>query len=209
MFNKESYSKIKSEIPNKIKILAASKTKTSEDIKEAIESGINIIGENYVQEAEEKYKFLKEYFKEKNIEFHLIGHLQSNKVKKAVEIFNCIQTLDSLKLAKKLNEEAKNLNKTLKVFIEINFEQQKSGISPEELPNLIKEVQSLPNLNLQGLMTIPPINQEHQTYKKMQDLKNQFSLKELSIGMSSDYKLAIENGSTLIRLGTILFGKRD
>ena len=209
MFNKKAYKQIKEEIPKDVKILAATKTKSIEDIKQAIDSGINLIGENYVQEAEEKFKIIKDILKEKNIEFHLIGHLQSNKVKEAVKIFDCIESIDSIKLANKLNNTCEELNKKINIFIEVNFdEEQKSGIKINELDNLVIEIKKLNNLNLIGFMTIPPIGKERDSFKKLKLLKDQYNLKELSIGMSSDYKLAIENNSTLIRLGTLLFGER-
>jgi len=209
MFNKEIYESIKAEIPQEIKILAATKTKPIEDITKAINSGIKVIGENYIQEAEEKYERLKDLFKEKEVSFHLIGHLQSKKSKKAAEIFDCIESVDSIKLAEKINNACKELNKKIDVMIEVNFgEIQKSGILISELQNLIEKIKTFQNLNLIGLMCIPPIGKEEETFKKIKELKEKYSLKELSIGMSSDYKTAIKYGSTIIRLGTILFGER-
>lgn len=209
MFDKAKYNSIKNEIPKEIKILAATKTKSINDIKQAIESGIKIIGENYVNEAEEKYNELKELLKEKNIEFHLIGHLQSNKAKVATAIFDCIQTVDSIKLANKLDSAAKELDKKLDIFIEVNFEAQKSGILASEIDSLVKEINNLQNLNLRGFMTIPPIGKEEETYPILKKLKDRYNLPELSIGMSQDYLKAIKQGSTLIRLGRILFGERS
>ena len=210
MFNHEAYRSIKREIPPEIKVLAASKTKPIEDIVEAINSGIKIIGENYVQEAEEKYEKLKDLFREKNISFHLIGHLQSNKTEDAVKIFNCIETVDSIKLAEKIDRACRKINKKGDIMIEVNFgEEQKSGISLTELDFLVNKVKNLESINLIGLMCIPPIGKEEEAYRKMKELKERYKLKELSMGMSSDYKLAINNGSTIIRLGTSLFGIRN
>jgi len=209
MFNNEAYNQIKAEIPPNVKILAAAKTKPAEDIIEAINSGVKIIGENYVQEAEEKYERLKDLFKEKNVSFHLIGHLQSKKARKATEIFDCIQSVDSIKLAEKINNTCQELNKKINILIEVNFgEEQKSGVSLSELELLIIQIKSLQNLNLTGLMCIPPIGKEEKTYKEMKELGEKYKFKELSMGMSSDYKTAINYGSTIIRLGTILFGER-
>lgn len=209
MFNKEAYEEIKAELPNSVKILGVTKNKSIEDVIDAINSGIKIIGENYVKEAEEKYEKLKDLFKEKDISFHLIGHLQSNKVKTAVKIFDCIETLDSLKLAELINKICGKLNKKIDVMIEINFdENKKSGVNISELNSLINEIKNLENLNLIGLMCIPPIGKEKECSERMKDLKEKYQLKELSMGMSSDYKIAIENGATIIRLGTILFGER-
>lgn len=210
MFNKENYKKIREEIPANIKILAATKMKNEEEIKFAITCGITIIGENYVEEAAEKYENLKEMFKRKNIKFHLIGHLQSNKAKIAAEIFDCIESVDSIKLATRLNQYCEQLNKKLDIFIEINFgEEQKAGVKINELQGLIESIKNLKNLNLIGLMTIPPIGKELECFKEMKSLNDKYQLKELSMGMSSDYKSAIEAGSTIIRLGTALFGKRE
>jgi len=210
MFNKEAYERIKAEIPQEVEILAATKTKPEEDIIESVNSGIKIIGENYVQEAKEKYRKLKDLFKEKNISFHLIGHLQSNKAKDAAEIFDCIETIDSIKLAEKVNNACNEINKRIDIMIEINFgENQKSGIPISGIDLLIAQIKNLQNINLRGLMCIPPISKEEETYKKMKELKERYNLKKLSMGMSSDYKLAINNGSTIIRLGTILFGNRN
>lgn len=210
MFNQDAYNQIKTEIPNQVKIIAVTKTKSIEDIKQAIKAGIKIIGENYVQEAEEKYKILKHFFKDNLISFHLIGHLQSNKVKTAVKIFDCIETIDSEKIAIKVNKECQKINKIMEVFIEINFgEEQKSGIAIENLSNLIKIIKKLKNLNLLGLMTIVKVDNRESCFKKMNELKKEFGLKELSMGMSKDYLLAIKEGSTNIRLGKILFGERE
>lgn len=210
MFNKEIYKKIFSEIPEHVKIVAATKTKSVDDIREAINSGIEIIGENYVQEAEEKYNKLKDFFENNNISFHLIGHLQSKKTKKAVKIFNCIESVDSQKIADKIDKVSKELGKKIEVMIEINFgEEQKSGIPFPQADSLIEHVKKLQNIKLIGLMTIPPIGQEEYCFKKMKILAEKHYLKELSMGMSSDYKIAIENGATIIRLGTLLFGKRN
>lgn len=209
MFNKEAFEKIKSEIPNSVKILGVTKNKPIEDIGEAINSGIKIIGENYIQEAEEKYGRLNPLFKKENVSFHLIGHLQSNKVKTAVRIFDCIETIDSLKLAELINKFCRGLNKKIEVMIEINFdENQKSGIKIEELNFFVDKIRNFQNLNLIGLMCIPQIGKEKECFEKMKELKEEYNLKELSMGMSSDYKIAIENGATIIRLGTILFGER-
>jgi len=209
MFNKEVYEGIRSEIPLPVKILGVTKNKSIEEMIEAINSGIKILGENYIQEAEEKYEKLKELFQKRDISFHLIGHLQSNKVKTAVRIFDCIETLDSLKLAEKINSYCKKLNKKIDVMIEINFdENKKSGIGAEELSSFLKEIHNFQNLNLIGLMCIPKIGAGEEYFEKMKELKEKYCLKELSMGMSSDYKIAVEKGATIIRLGRILFGER-
>lgn len=208
MFDKNKYKEILGAIPNNVKIVGVTKTKTIKDIKEAIDGRIKIIAENYVQEAELKYKELKDLFKKENIEFHLIGHLQSNKAKKAAEIFDCIETLASIKTANILDKECHKINKILKIMIEVNLgEEQKSGIKEQDLDNFIKQIKEMKNLQLIGLMAIPkPLDLS--AFKKMKELKEKYNLQELSMGMSQDYKEAINFGSTMIRLGTILFGER-
>jgi hypothetical protein len=208
MFDNKQYSRIKSSIPKEIKIVGVTKNKTSQDIIAAINSGIKIIGENYIQEAEIKYQEMKEVLKNKSAEFHLIGHLQTNKINEAVKIFDCIQTVDSIKKAEKINEACKKIEKQINVMIQINSgEEQKSGIKKEELITLINKIKELKNLRLIGLMTIPKPNDET-AFQEMNLLKNKFKLRELSMGMSKDYNQAIKEGSTMIRLGTILFGER-
>lgn len=204
---------IKKNIPDSTVIVAATKTRSIPQIQEGIDAGIQIIGENYVQEAEEKYSVLKG-----KVKFHCIGHLQSNKAKKAAEIFDCIQTVDSVKLAKELDKEAKKLGKTLAVMIEINIanESNKSGCAPDEAPELCKEISKFKNLDLIGLMTLAPyfedVEKVRPYFKSMKQifdcLKEDYDLMFLSMGMSDSYKIAIEEGSNMIRPGTVLFGPR-
>jgi len=210
MFNKEKYLEIQRKIPPGVNIIGVTKTKSAEDIRQAIDAGIKIIAENYVQEAEKKYTELKDLLLEKKVRFDLIGHLQSNKAKKAAEIFDCIQTIDSPKIARVLNKECELINKTIRVMVEVNLgEEQKSGAKEQELEELIEKIKSLENLQLIGLMSIPKVGEELICFKKMKELKERYNLQELSMGMSQDYEEAIENGATLIRLGTILFGERS
>ncbi len=222
----ENIKKIKKEIPG-IKLVAVSKKKPVSDIRKAIGSGINIIGENRISEAEKKYLELKELFEKNNVEFHFIGHLQSNKAKTAVEIFDMIQTVDRLKIAKKINKYAKEIGKKQDVLIEINIgkEAQKYGIGPEKTKQFIEKIKDFENINIRGLMCIPPYKEDPIPYfKKMSTLydeikgvwgKNPLSKKEqknfniLSMGMSSDYKLAVEHGSNMVRIGTKIFGARE
>jgi pyridoxal phosphate enzyme (YggS family) len=209
MFNKEKYLEIKKELPASVRVLAATKTKPKEEILNALESGIKFFGENYVQEAEEKYSSLLGQLCDCGAELHLIGHLQSNKVNKAVELFDCIQTIDSIKIARKINEACKQKGKKINGMIEINFgEEQKSGAKEEIIEELMREIKTLGNINLTGLMCVPPIGREKECFSRMLELKQKFNLNELSMGMSNDYKLAAQYGATIIRLGTILFGER-
>jgi pyridoxal phosphate enzyme (YggS family) len=192
-----------------INIIAVSKTIASEKIYEAIDCGCRIFGENYVQEAYQKFPEIKKNFPD--ISLHLIGHLQSNKAKEALEIFDCIHTLDSEKLAKALGKEIQKQNKKIEIFIQVNIgqEAQKYGIEITNIDDFIKFCKKDLSLNIVGLMAIPPINELASPYfallKKIADKNN---LKKISMGMSSDYEQAIALGSTHIRLGTALFGER-
>ncbi|MFA6065501.1 MAG: YggS family pyridoxal phosphate-dependent enzyme [archaeon] len=209
MFDKEKYLKIASEVNSGVKILAATKTKPKEEVLAALNAKISLFGENYVLEAEEKYSFILPKLHSFGAKLHLIGHLQGNKAKKAVELFDCIETIDSEKLANKVNSAAVMQNKIMDVMIEVNFEEQKSGVRPEKVEALAQTVRKLNNLNLVGLMCVPKIGEEKENFKLMQELKQKLGVPQLSMGMSSDYKIAIQYGATIVRLGTILFGERE
>ena len=191
------------------KIIAVSKTFTLDNILPLIEYGHLDYGENKVQEAIEKWSDIK--IKKPQIKLHLIGKLQTNKVKFAIRIFDYIHSVDSIKLAKKISDEQKKQNKKVKIFIQVNIgsEEQKSGIDVnkiEELLNFCKELE----LDVIGLMCIPPINKDSSKYfQKMSLLKNDFNLQQLSMGMSSDYLDAIKNNATYLRIGSSIFGKRS
>ena len=191
------------------KIIAVSKTFTLDNILPLIEYGHLDYGENKVQEAIDKWSEIK--IKKPQIKLHLIGKLQTNKVKFAIRIFDYIHSVDSIKLAKKISDEQKKHNKKVKIFIQVNIgsEEQKSGIDVnkiEELLNFCKELK----LDVIGLMCIPPINKDSSKYfQKMNLLKNDFNLQQLSMGMSSDYLDAIKNNATYLRIGSSIFGKRS
>jgi len=209
---KKNLEKIFSEVPAHISIVAVSKKKPIEDMIEAINAGVKIIGENKVQEAEEKYFQLKELLKEKKVEFHFIGHLQTNKVKKAVEIFNLIQTIDSIKLSNEISKRAKEINKVQKVLIQINIgeEHQKYGIKKELIFDFLEKVQKFENIKIDGLMCILPFGKDPVPYfKEMKKIFDKTHLNVLSMGMSSDYLTAIKYGSNMVRIGTNIFGKRE
>ena len=191
------------------KVIAVSKTFKLEKILPLIDYGHLDFGENKVQEAIEKWSEIKT--KKKDIQLHLIGKLQSNKAKFAVKIFDYIHSLDSEKLAKKISEEQSKQNKNIKLFIQVNIgnEDQKSGISINQLNDFYQFCKQL-NLNIIGLMCIPPFDQNPEGYfKEMQSLKEKLNLKELSMGMSSDYLQAVDYSSTYLRIGSSIFGKRD
>ena len=190
------------------KIIAVSKTFKIEHIEPLINHGHIDFGENKVQEANEKWRQIKN--ENKNIKLHLIGRLQSNKVKFAVRLFDYIHSLDSKKLADKIATQVKENNLNTKLFIQVNIgkENQKSGIDENDLNEFYEYCMSL-NLNILGLMCIPPFNEDSTKYfKKMSELNRKYNFEELSMGMSSDYTNAINYGSTYIRIGTDIFGKR-
>ena len=191
------------------KIIAVSKTFKIEHIQPLIEYGHLDFGENKVQEAFEKWTEVKE--KNKNLKLHLIGRLQSNKVKIALKLFDYIHSLDSKKLADKIAVHQKELNLNKKLFIQVNIgdENQKSGINKEEILDFYHYCKNL-NLNIIGLMCIPPFNEDSDKYfKEMKFLKEKLQLNDLSMGMSSDYLNALENNSTYIRVGSNIFGPRS
>ena len=202
---------LKSKLPdfNNVKIIAVSKTFSTDDILPLINHGQTDFGENKVQEALEKWPAIKKDFPK--IKLHMIGKLQSNKVKFVIPLFDYIHSLDNIKLAKKISDEQRKTNKKLKIFIQINIanEEQKSGIKPNELNSFyqicIKEL----NLNIIGLMCIPPNDNKTEIYfSEMRNLKSMINVKDLSMGMSQDYLKAIENDATYIRIGSKIFGSR-
>ena len=189
-------------------LIAVSKTFNTEDINPLVDFGHIHFGENRVQEALDKWIKIKE--NNNAIKLHLIGKLQTNKVKFAVKIFDYIHTVDSIKLARKISIEENKLKKKIKIFIQVNIglEEQKSGVAEKNLKELIDECLKL-NLSLIGLMCIPPNDNNSKTYfKKMKELSLKYNLNDLSMGMSSDYMEAIEEGSTYVRIGSKIFGDR-
>ena len=190
-------------------IIAVSKTFKLEKILPLIDCGHNDYGENKVQEAIEKWTLIKE--KKPNIKLHLIGKLQTNKVKFAIKIFDYIHSLDSIKLAKKIADEEKKQNKKTQLFIQVNIgnEEQKSGVNLKNLTELYRYCKEL-DLNVIGLMCIPPFEEDSEKYfKEMKILNEKFNLSNLSMGMSSDYLKAIENSATHVRIGSNIFGSRN
>ena len=190
-------------------IIAVSKTFKMEKILPLIKEGHKNFGENKVQEAFDKWHDIKSEYVD--LRLHLLGGLQTNKVKFAVKIFDFIHSVDSKKLAKKIKEEQTKQDKKVKIFLQVNIgnEDQKFGISRNELDDLYKFCKEI-KLDVIGLMCIPPINLDPVPFfKELKNLNNKLNLPELSMGMSSDYEKAIENHSTYLRIGTDIFGKRD
>jgi len=190
-----------------ITLLAVTKVFPAETIREAWDVGMREFGENYVQEFENKAPVLGDL---EGARFHLIGHLQSNKSKKAADLFHVIETVDSERIARRLND----CGKDLEVMIEVKLaeEEAKSGAAPEELPSLIDAIRGFPRLRLTGLMTMPPWSDDPEPsrvyFRRLRELARQHGLAGLSMGMSHDLEVAIEEGSTTVRVGTALFGKR-
>jgi pyridoxal phosphate enzyme (YggS family) len=200
---------------NSVKLLAVSKTKPVSDIVQAYEAGQRLFGENYVQEALDKIKTLAGHT---DIEWHFIGPLQSNKSRLVAENFDWVHTVDRIKIARRLSEQ-RSVRRTLNLCIQVNIDQDenKSGVAVSELDSLASAIQSLPNLTLRGLMTIPMANQSEQamlaSFTKMQDLFKDLQsrypdIDTLSMGMSDDMQQAIRCGSTMVRVGTGIFGPR-
>ena len=193
--------------PQTILLLAVTKVFPATVIEEAYALGLREFGENYVQELEGKYGQVHNL---EGVRFHLIGHLQSNKSGKAAELFDVVQTVDSAKLARRLN----GAGRSLEVMLEVKLapEEAKSGAAPEELPDLIAAVQALARLRLTGLMTMPPWSDDSEAsrpyFRRLRELAERHGLPQLSMGMSGDLEVAIEEGSTCVRVGTALFGKR-
>ena len=190
-----------------ITLIAVTKVFPASAIREAYDVGLRDFGENYVQEFEAKHPELGGL---EDARFHLIGHLQSNKTRKAADLFGVIQTVDTAKLARRLNENGKRLDVMLEV--KLSEEEAKSGAAPEELPPLIDAVRACSNLNLLGLMTMPPWSDDPEPsrpyFLRLRELGERHGLEQLSMGMSHDLEVAIEEGATMVRIGTALFGPR-
>jgi PLP dependent protein len=200
----------KKQLKTNPKIIVVSKTFPLSIVQPLLESGHFHYGENKVQEAENKWLEAKKIYK--NLQLHMIGKLQSNKAKKAVKLFDYIHSLDNEKLALKLSEFQKELRKSLKLFIQIDLagEVQKSGIDLNQLENFYNYCTKELSLNIIGLMCLPPVNSNSEEYfKLLKDASQKLNLKELSMGMSSDFERAILNKSTFLRLGTLILGKRN
>jgi len=207
--------------PEDVRLLAVTKTVSIDSIHEAISSGQRLFGENYVQEAAKKLESMGELYYEAT--WHFIGHLQRNKAKLAVQLFDCVETVDNLKLARALDRHARTAGKRLSVYIQVNVAQdpRKSGLSPAELPIFLTEAVELSSIDICGLMTIPPWEPEPESlrpwFKALRELRDKTitgldhgpELRELSMGMSQDFETAIEEGATVVRIGTALFGQRE
>jgi len=211
--------------PKEIKLVAVSKTVEVARIKEAIEAGVTILGENYVQEAQKKIEEIGKpactdrFGEGRPVSWHFIGHLQSNKAKYAVRLFDMVHSLDSIPLAEELNRRAEQAGQVIKVMTEVNLSKEatKFGTDEEQLLNLARRIQDLKHLSLEGLMTMPPYfdspEMSRPYYVALREFKEKMTsegvpLRELSMGMSNDFEIAIEEGATFVRVGTAIFGPR-
>ena len=203
--------------PGGIQLMAVSKTVPPERIREAMEAGITLLGENYVQEAREKIPAVGQ-----NISWHMIGHLQTNKVKYVINLFDWIHSVDRLELARELDKRAGQNNRRLNALIEVNVsgEESKNGVEASHALELVRQVSVLPHLSVRGLMTMPPYSDNPETsrpyFQALRQLRDEISgaaipgirMDELSMGMTDDFEVAIEEGATIIRVGRAIFGTR-
>ena len=209
--------------PDDIKLVAVSKRIPNEKILEAIKYGHYIFGENYIQESLDKIPFIRKNQAKSKISFHFIGKLQSNKAGKAAELFDVIETIDSVKLARTLEKHLTALNKTLTAYLQVNIgkEKLKSGVMAEDCEQLLRELSKFQHLQIVGLMTMPPFFTDPENvrpyFRKLRQLSEKLAAEgllgkhtavELSMGMSGDFEVAIEEGATIVRIGTAIFGPR-
>ncbi len=213
---RQKYNEIIKTIPQGVTMVAATKQRTIGDIKEAYDAGIRIVGENYVQEALGKYEKIE------GLQWHLIGHLQRNKVKDALKIFDCIQSVDSVRLAREINKQCEKLSSIMPILVQVNIgeEESKHGLCPDNAFEIVTQIAEFPNLRVEGLMTMEPYFDDPEKARPyfvcmknlFDDLKSRnipnTDLRVLSMGMSNSYQVAIEEGSNMVRLGTLLFGSR-
>ena len=215
---KRSVGELVRELPDGIKLVAAAKTREPQEVLEAVESGVKIVGENYIQEAERAFQVIG-----RKAEWHFIGHLQKNKVKKAVRLFDMLETVDSAEIAEEIDRRCAQISKIMPVLIEINSgrEKQKSGVCPEDAEQLAGEISTLSNIRVVGLMTMGPRSgdpedsrpyfmETRRIFEKIRelDLPN-VEMRYLSMGMTNSYQIALEEGANMVRVGSKIFGERD
>lgn len=203
--------------PSEIKLMAVTKTVDDDRILEAIEFGVDIMGENYIQEAKRKIEKM-----DVDVKWHMIGHLQSNKAKYAVRLFDMVHSIDRMGLATELNKRSAAVGRMTDILVEVNVsgEESKNGISMDDAPDVIRQISSLENLSIRGLMTMPPWFDDPEDarpyFVALRELRDKIidenikdvEMRELSMGMSGDYRVAVEEGATIVRIGTAIFGAR-
>jgi hypothetical protein len=215
---KQNVSQILNELPRGVELVAAAKTREPWEVLEAVKAGVKIIGENYIQEAERAYRLVGA-----RARWHFIGHLQRNKVKKAVVMFDMIETVDSVGIAREISKRCAELGKVMPVLVEINSgrEKQKTGVFPEDARELVREISSLKSISMVGLMTMGPRFGDPEdsrpyfieTRKVFEEIKRlnlpDVHMHYLSMGMTNSYKVALEEGANIVRIGSRIFGLRD
>ncbi len=218
----EAAARVSGRDPSEVKLLAVTKRHGADVVRRAVSAGLRLFGENYVQEARAKIQALGDA-PGVAVQWHLIGHLQKNKARLAAGLFDCIQTVDSEPLAEVLDRHARELGRKIPVLCQVNLagERQKSGIGPEGIGGLVIRVMELAGLDLQGLMLMPPFSPDPEAarpwFRMLRELRDELEarlglggvLRELSMGMSHDFDVAVEEGATMVRVGTALFGPRE
>jgi pyridoxal phosphate enzyme (YggS family) len=214
---KENVNTLLEELPDGVELVGAAKGRTAREIEEAIDAGLKIVGENYIQEAMRVQKSVN-----KDAEWHFIGHLQRNKVKQAVGIFDMIESLDSLRLAEEIDKRCEKIGKVMPVLVEVNSgrEEQKFGVLPEDVEELVRKASILPNIKIMGLMTMGPrfgnpedsrpyFIKTREIFEKIERLNlPDVEMRVLSMGMTNSYRVALEEGANMVRIGTKIFGER-
>ncbi len=215
---RDNVRRILDELPEGVELVAAAKTRSAEEILEAVEAGLRIVGENYLQEAEDVFEIVGD-----RVKWHMIGHLQRNKVKKAVRIFDMIETVDTVRLAREIDKQCAGADKVMPVLVEINSgeEEQKAGVPPDEAEGLVREMAGLDHLKVAGLMTMGPFTGDPEEarpyFRTTRAVFDRLAglaipgveMKTLSMGMSNSYRVAVEEGANLVRIGTLIFGERS
>jgi pyridoxal phosphate enzyme (YggS family) len=216
---KRNVAELLAELPDGVEVVAAAKARTPEEVLEAVQAGIKVVGENYVKEAKEAYELVG-----KRAKWHFIGTLQKHNIRrKVLEIFDTIETVDSLEIATEIDRKCAQIDKIMPVLIEVNSgrEPQKSGMLPEDVEQLIREISNLRNIKVMGLMTMGPrfgnpedsrpyFTETRKIFEKIKGLKlPNVEMRYLSMGMTNSYKVALEEGANIIRIGTRIFGERD
>lgn len=205
------------ELPEGVMLVTVAKSRSPEEIIQAVEAGVKIIGENYIQEAERVHAIVGN-----RVKWHFIGHLQKNKVKRAVVCFDMIETVDSVEIAREIENRCRQINKVMPVLVEVNSgrETQKSGVPPEDVEKVIREIAALANIKVEGLMTVGPLFDQaeqsrpsfaatRQLFERIKKLRIQnVDMRYLSMGMTGNYHIAIEEGANVVRIGTRIFGER-
>jgi pyridoxal phosphate enzyme (YggS family) len=214
---KENVKTLLEELPDGVELVGAAKGRTAREIEEAIDAGLKIVGENYIQDTVLVQKSVN-----RDVEWHFIGHLQRNKVKKAVGVFDMIESLDSLRLAEEIDKRCREIGKVMPVLVEVNSgrEEQKFGVLPEDVEELVREVSSLPNVKIMGLMTMGPrfgnpedsrpyFIKTREIFERLKQLDlPSVEMRYLSMGMTNSYRIALEEGANMVRIGTKIFGER-